>query len=60
MASDLARATGIAYRTAEQGRDRSISGSVAIDPLRRDPAALGPLLGIDVRQDGDVWILDGS
>lgn len=60
VASDLARATGIAYRTAEQGRDRSISGSVAIDPLRRDPAALGPLLGIDVRQDGDVWILDGS
>ena len=60
VASDLSRATGIAYRTAEAGRARSISGSVAIDPLRRDPASLGPLLGIGVRRDGDVWILDGS
>ncbi|MBD59779.1 MAG: Fe2+-dicitrate sensor protein [Citromicrobium sp.] len=60
VAGDLTRATGVAYRVAETGGDRSISGSVTIEPLRRDPAALGPLLGIDVRQDGEVWILDGS
>ena len=59
VASDLSRATGIPYRVADAGEARSISGSVAIDPLRRDPGALGPLLGIDVRQDGDVWIIGG-
>ena len=59
VADDLSQATGIAYRVAETGEARSISGSVAIDPLRRDPGALGPLLGIDVRRDDDVWILGG-
>ncbi|MBB3035436.1 FecR family protein [Alteriqipengyuania lutimaris] len=60
VAVDLSRATGIEYRVAPAGGTRAISGSLAIEPLRRDPGAVGPLLGIEVRRDGDAWILDGG
>lgn len=61
VAGDLSRATGIDYRIAKTGRgDRAISGSVATQPLRDNPGAIGPLLGISVRRDGEVWILDGN
>lgn len=57
VAGDLARASGIAYRVADEGGARRISGSVAIDPLRTDPASIGPLLNVAVTRDGDQWIL---
>ena len=60
VAGELSRATGVDYRVTQADRGRTISGSVTIEPLRRDPAAIGPLLGIGVRQDGDAWFLDGS
>ncbi|MEL7728101.1 FecR domain-containing protein [Citromicrobium bathyomarinum] len=61
VAGDLSRATGIDYRVARTGGgDRSISGSVTTEPLRQDPGAIGPLLGIAVRRDGEIWVLDGS
>lgn len=57
VAVDITRATGIDVRVAEGTSVRSVSGSVTLDALRSDPSALGPLLGISVRRQGDVWIL---
>jgi transmembrane sensor len=57
VAADLARASGIDYRVAEGGATHAISGSVMIDPLRADPSSLGPLLGVEVRSQGDAWVI---
>lgn len=57
VAADLARATGIAYAVAPGSADRKVSGSLLVAPLRADPAALGPLLGIEVREDGKRWMI---
>ncbi|GAB5348253.1 FecR family protein [Alteriqipengyuania sp. 357] len=60
VARDLAQASGVAYRVAEGGGSDPISGSVALDPLRSDPASLGPLLGVDVRREGEEWMIDAN
>jgi transmembrane sensor len=52
VAADLSRATGIAFRVAPGAAGRTISGSVALDPIRKDPAALGALLGVTVSGSG--------
>lgn len=57
VAADLTRLTGIPYAAAS-GAARRISGSIVVDPLRRDPAALGPLLGLSVREDGGRWMIE--
>lgn len=57
VATDLARATGVAYAVAPGSADRKVSGSLLVAPLRADPAALGPLLGIEVREDGKRWMI---
>jgi transmembrane sensor len=57
VAADIARASGIDYQASETSGERPISGSIALDPLRADPAALGPLLGVSVERRGETWIL---
>lgn len=57
VAADIARASGIDYRASETSGERPISGSIALEPLRADPAALGPLLGVSVERRGETWIL---
>jgi transmembrane sensor len=57
VAADLARATGVAYAVAPGSTDRKVSGSLLVAPLRDDPAALGPLLGVKVREDGNRWVI---
>lgn len=57
VAADLARATGVTYVVAPGSADRKVSGSLLVAPLRDDPAALGPLLGVRVRADGKRWVI---
>ena len=57
VAADIARASGIDYRASETSGERPISGSIALAPLRADPASLGPLLGVSVERRGETWIL---
>ncbi len=64
VASDLTRVTGIAFsvRGTQQGAapSRTVSGSVLIDPIRKDPRVLGSLLGLDVTPAGKGWSIGGS
>lgn len=56
VARDLSRQTGVAYVAADNAGG-AISGSIRIAPLRADPAALGPLLGLAVHHEGDRWVI---
>ncbi|WP_305098023.1 FecR family protein [Croceibacterium aestuarii] len=58
-ASDLARATGVAFRAAP-GSTVRISGSIVIAQVREDPRAAGALLGVPVRREGDDWVLGAN
>jgi transmembrane sensor len=55
VAVDLSRMTGVDFTVAARAADRHVSGSLVIDPVRRDPRALGPLLGLAVRHNGEAW-----
>lgn len=57
VVADLTRATGVTYAVAAGSADRKVSGSLLVAPLRDDPAALGPLLGVEVRADGKRWLV---
>lgn len=55
VARDLSRMTSIEFTVAARSADRRVSGSLKIDPVRSDPRALGPLLGVAVRHNGQAW-----
>jgi transmembrane sensor len=55
VAEDLSRMTGIEFTVAALSSDRRVSGSLVVDPVRRDPRTLGVLLGVSVRHTGDTW-----
>jgi transmembrane sensor len=57
VAAQLKRATGIAYAAAPGSTGGTVSGSILVAPLRKDPAALGPLLGLSVRAQGNSWVI---
>jgi transmembrane sensor len=57
IASELSRATGVAYRADRGAAGQSVSGSILVAPLREDPRALGPLLGVTVRPADDAWVI---
>jgi len=59
VAADLARATGHPFRAAPGAPRGSVTGSILVDPVRRDPAAAGALLGLAVQRQGDGWIIGG-
>jgi len=58
IAADLTRATGISYTAGAGAATRTYSGSIVVMPLRDDPRALGPLLGVGVRPAGDGWVIE--
>jgi len=58
VAARLTQATGIAY-VAAPGAAGALSGSILTAPLRKDPASIGPLLGVSVRAEGDRWVIGG-
>lgn len=57
VAADLSRATGIHFVVAPGVEALPISGSISVSPSRNDPKAVGALLGLPVRADGDRWII---
>lgn len=57
VAMDLTNSTGIAFAAAPGSSPGSVSGSLRLDPIRKDPRSLAALLGLDVRQEGDRWII---
>lgn len=57
IASELSRVTGVAYRADPGGTAQPVSGSILVGPLREDPRALGPLLGVNVRPADDGWVI---
>ena len=60
VTADLSRMTGVPFAvSAASGGDR-VSGSLLVEPVRRDPRTLGPLLGVAVRHNGVAWELSAS
>ena len=57
VAAEIAAATGVDYRVSPGSRERPVSGSVLLDPLKSDPAVLGELLGIRVEREETGWVL---
>lgn len=55
VAGELSRATGVAFVAAPRAGGQQVSGSIALDGVRRDPRTLGTLLGIAVRHNGTAW-----
>lgn len=55
VAGNLSRATGVMFVATPQSAERQVSGSLLLDPVRSDPRALGPLLGVTVRHTGEAW-----
>lgn len=61
VAAELTRSTGIAFAAAEgSDADMRLSGSLALEEVRKDPSILGPMLGLAVRREGAVWIIAAS
>lgn len=60
VASDLSRITGISFEVARSDPESRVSGSLLIEPVRRDPRAIGSLLGVSVRHNGEAWELSAS
>jgi transmembrane sensor len=58
VAADLSRLSGIAFAVSPRSADQRVSGSLMIEPIRRDPRTLGPLLGLNVRYDGTSWEIE--
>lgn len=59
VAAELARASGHRFITAPGAPRGSLTGSILVDAVRRDPASAGALLGVAVRRQGDAWMIEG-
>jgi len=57
VAAELSRATGATFE-ASPGSSARLSGSILVDPVRRDPRSVGSLLGVTVRRAGEAWMID--
>lgn len=55
VAAELSRATGVAFVASPRADGQEVSGSIALDGVRRDPRTLGALLGVTVRHNGTAW-----
>ncbi|OYW45897.1 MAG: hypothetical protein B7Z08_04905 [Sphingomonadales bacterium 32-68-7] len=55
VASDLSRATGVAFVVAPRAAERSVSGSLVLDRVKADPRTVGALLGVTIRHTGEAW-----
>ena len=56
VAARLTRATGVTF-TAQPGAETPVSGSILVTPIRNDPQMIGALLGLQVRHEGQVWVI---
>ena len=58
--SDLRRSTGIDFVLQPDMGPRQFTGTLAIAEVRRDPQALAPLLGVNMRRSGKRWEIRGG
>lgn len=57
VALELERATGLSFAVDPANADRLVTGSILIEPVRDDPASLGPMLGVGVTQQSGTWTI---
>ena len=57
VAADLRRSTGIDFSASGAMGSRRFSGTLSLAEVKRDPAGLGPLLGVSVTPSGTGWRL---
>jgi transmembrane sensor len=57
VAAELSRATGATFKAPPSSSAR-LSGSILVDPVRRDPRSVASLLGVTVRRDAEAWVID--
>lgn len=57
---DLRRTTGIDFALEDDIGPRQFTGTLAIAEVRRNPEALGPLMGLDIKRSGNRWIIGGG
>lgn len=55
VAAELTRATGTAFVASPRAGGQRVSGSIALEGLRRDPRTVGALLGVGVAHNGTAW-----
>lgn len=55
VAADLSRLSGVDFAVSPGSANQRVSGSLMVQPLRDDPRSLGPLLGVNVRYEGNSW-----
>jgi transmembrane sensor len=55
VAAELTRATGTAFVASPRAGEQRVSGSIALDGVRRDPRTVGALLGVPVAHSGTAW-----
>jgi len=60
VVSDLRRSTGIDFALQPDMGPRQFTGTLAIAEVRRDPQALAPLLGVNMRRSGKRWEIGGG
>lgn len=59
VAADLRRSTGLDISASAAIRARRFTGTLSVSEVKRDPASLGPLLGVPIEQSGGRWMLGG-
>ncbi|MEM6909145.1 MAG: FecR domain-containing protein [Pseudomonadota bacterium] len=59
VADRLTRATGIAF-SAQTRSNATLSGSILVEPIKADPASVGPLLDLKVEQTNAGWLISPS
>ncbi len=59
VAEDLTRATGVSFTAVPGNSRRTVSGSLLLAPVVKDPRSLESLLDVRVRRAGDGWELAG-
>lgn len=57
VAMELERATGLSFAVDPASADRPVTGSILVEPVRDDPASLGPMLDVGVTQQSDTWVI---
>jgi transmembrane sensor len=60
VSAELTRATGTSFAASPRASEQRVSGSLMLEAVRRDPRALGPLLGVIVRYNGSAWEIGTS
>ena len=59
VAEDLTRATGVRFFAVPGSSRNTVSGSLLIEPVERNPRSLESLLNVRVRRTADGWELAG-